>query len=337
MKYWSLSDVVRHIKDSLAVDGFDVDHLFRQAGLDQLADGACPGDDILTVSDQFSHLWQALAEISGDPMLGFHVSAPHPLSWSGLLGHTMLASSDLKTATEKLLRYLPLVSPTVRASLERTGGRILLSLDLLGATRAVPLQRYDFTWNVLVQTIRFVSGRAALAPVSVWYTFSRPACAPAYVEHLGCPVYFSAARNMIAFAESDFTAPIPSADPLAAECLFRLLEERLARVPRPSTSAKVKALLLSMIDQGQPARESVSRRLLISERTLQRRLASEGTDFSTLIDEVRRELTKKYMDGESTIKMLQYKLGFSDPSTFSRACLRWFGKTPSEIKRERSR
>lgn len=336
MKYWSITDVVRHIRVCLAVDGFDVDCLLKDAGLDSLAHSSDQADDILAVSDKFSHLWEALAEVSGDPMLGFRISSPHPLSWLGLLGHIMLASPDLKTVSENLLRYMPLVSPTVQASIEQTGGRMVLGLDLFGATRSVPQQRYDFTWSVLLATMRFVSGRCALTPVSVSYTFARPVSAQAYVEEFGCPVHFDAARNLMEFAEADFIAPIPTCNPLAAEGMFRLLDERLVQVPRTTTSAKVRSLLLTVIDQGQPLREAVSKRLLLSERTLQRRLAGEGTDFSTLIDEVRRELAGQYMDGEFTIKTLRYKLGFSDSSTFHRACLRWFGKAPSEIKLERS-
>jgi AraC-like DNA-binding protein len=94
----------------------------------------------------------------------------------------------------------------------------------------------------------------------------------------------------------------------------------------------VQNLLVTMIEQGGALREAVAKRLLISERTLQRRLADEGTDFSTLVDEVRREIAQQYLGNDKlTLKMLSYKLGFSDPSAFHRACVRWFGKAPGEF------
>ena len=88
-----------------------------------------------------------------------------------------------------------------------------------------------------------------------------------------------------------------------------------------------------MIDKGGALREAVAARLLISERTLQRRLESEGTDFSTLVDDVRREIALLYLgDDQLTLKEMSFKLGFSDPRAFHRACMRWFGKPPSKFQ-----
>lgn len=331
MKYSSATDVVRRIKVCLAMDGFDVERLFHQAGLDQI-DVDEDSHDIQAVSDKFSLLWEKLAEVSGDDLLGFRVTSPHPLSWLGVLGHVMLASPNLKTAADSLLRYMPLVTPTVRASIEHDGDRTLIALHLVGGKRAVPHQRYDFTWSMLLSTMRFVVQQAELHPVAMEYAFPVPRESRPYEERFGCPVRFNATRNAMIFSNRDLLTPIPTCNPLAAEGLLRLLEDRLAQARRTTFTSKVQNLLVSMIDQGGALREQVAKRLLISERTLQRRLADEGTDFSTLVDEVRREIAQQYLgNGKLTVKMLSYKLGFSDPSAFHRACVRWFGKAPGEF------
>ena len=335
MRYSSAIDVVRRIKVCLASDGFDVERLFCEAGLETLERCEDKSDDVLALSDKFSHLWEALTDVSGDPMLGFRVSSPHPLSWLGMLGHVMLASPNLKTASENLIRYMPLVSPTVQATIESRQERTAVCLHLVGGSRAVPQQRYDFTWSMLLSTMRFVAGHAGLKPVMVAYAFAQPRSIEAYVEKFGCPVRFGAARNVMEFANADLMAPIPTSNTLAAEGLFHQLNERLAQAPRTSFSAKVQNLLVTMIDQGGALREAVAKRLLISERTLQRRLADEGTDFSALVDAVRREMAQQYLGSTKlTLKMLSYKLGFSDPSAFHRACIRWFGKAPGEFQQE---
>jgi AraC-like DNA-binding protein len=156
------------------------------------------------------------------------------------------------------------------------------------------------------------------------------------MRQFGCPVRFGAPANALEFANADITAPIPTANPLAAEGLFRLLDERLAQAERTSVAARVRELLPAMIDQGGALRDAVARRLAISERTLQRRLADEGTDFSTLVDEVRRTIAQQYLGSDRiSVKNLSYKLGFADPSAFHRACLRWFGKAPGEFQQDR--
>jgi AraC-like DNA-binding protein len=336
MKYSSAADVTRRIKVCLATEGFDVDRLFRQAGLDRLEDdGKSRQAGVHALSDKLSHLWESLSKVSGDPMLGFKVTSPHPLSWIGVLGHIMMASPNLKTAAQNMSRYSALVSPTLQFDIETGAERVSLVFHLFGGKRPVPQQRYDFTWNMLMSTLRFVSGNPALRPVRVDYAFPQPADAAAYAAQFGCPVRFGMQRNSIEFSSADLLAPIPTANPLAAEGMYRLLDERLAMVKSTSCTAKVRNLLATMIEQGGALREAVAERLLISERTLQRRLADEDTDFSTLVDEVRCEIAAQYLGSDKlTLKMLSYKLGFSDPSAFYRACQRWFGRTPGHFQRD---
>jgi AraC-like DNA-binding protein len=50
---------------------------------------------------------------------------------------------------------------------------------------------------------------------------------------------------------------------------------------------------------------------------------------------VRRTIAQQYLGSDRiSVKNLSYKLGFSDPSAFHRACLRWFGKAPGEFQQK---
>jgi AraC-like DNA-binding protein len=332
MNYLSATDVVQCIRSCLGAKGVDVDGVLARAGLSGFEAESAHAADLLALSDQFSLLWEALAAGSTDPLVGFRVFPPDPLSWLGALGHLVLASPNLKSAAASLMRYMPLVSPIVHASIEPTAQRTRVGLRLVGRERAVPQQRYDFTWNLLLSTLRFVAGRPDLRPVQVDYACPTPQASAAYSAHFGCPVRFGTPGNAIEFANADLLTPIPTANPVVAGGLFRQLDERLALAERTSFTRRVRDLLPSMIDQGGALRDAVARRLLISERTLQRRLADEGTDFSTLVDEVRRSIAQQYLGSDRiSLKNLSYKLGFSDPSAFHRACLRWFGKAPGEF------
>jgi AraC-like DNA-binding protein len=341
VKYLSATDVVQRIRSCLSAEGVDVEALFSKAGLGWFTHGETSGAeraaDLLALSDQFSQLWEALAAASGDALIGFRVFAPDPLSWLGVLGHLMLASPTLKQAADNLMRYMPLVTPVVRATIEPKSDRVRVGLNLVGGVVPVPQQRYDFTWNLLLSTLRFVGGRPDLKPVLVEYAYPAPTDSALWAERFGCPVRFGAPANALEFANADITAPIPTANPLAAEGLFRLLDERLVQAERSSFAARVREMLPAMIDQGGALRDAVARRMAISERTLQRRLADEGTDFSTLVDEVRRTIAQQYLGSDRiSVKNLSYKLGFSDPSAFHRACMRWFGRAPGEFQNRSS-
>lgn len=119
-------------------------------------------------------------------------------------------------------------------------------------------------------------------------------------------------------------------DPLIG---LKLADPRGAERVRPaSMSARVRQALTQALGEGAPLRQVIAARLLVSERTLQRHLALEGTSFKTLLDATRRELAMQALvAGGPPIKRLSGRLGFSDPSVLHRACRRWFGATPCEL------
>ena len=311
MTYSSALHLVRGVKSRLAHSGIDAEELFAEVGLDEGDGLAC---DALTLSDKLSHLWELLVEKSGDPLLGLKISTPHRLGWLGVMGHIML------------------VSPTVQSSIERCHGHTRVGLVLPGARRDVPQQRYDFVWCVLLRTLRCAAGRDDATPVVVEYTFPEPANAHVYSETFGCPVKFGMPHNVMEFADADLVMALPPNPPLQNGAGQPMLAS-LARAEPPTFSAKVQALLASLLPKGPPHRDDVAAQLMMSERTLQRRLAEEGTSFTNLVDDTRRELARQSLScGELSLKMLSFQLGFSEPSAFYRACKRWFGMAPSDIQ-----
>jgi AraC-like DNA-binding protein len=72
----------------------------------------------------------------------------------------------------------------------------------------------------------------------------------------------------------------------------------------------------------------------MNQRTLARRLQSEGTTFSALFDDLRRSLALRYLlRHDLRISEVVFMLGFSEVATFYRAFRRWTGQTPLEYRR----
>lgn len=58
---------------------------------------------------------------------------------------------------------------------------------------------------------------------------------------------------------------------------------------------------------------------------MSRGLASEGTSFAEMVNDVRRELAEHYLRGDQLkLNEITHALGFVDPSNFYRSCKRWF-------------
>jgi AraC-like DNA-binding protein len=69
----------------------------------------------------------------------------------------------------------------------------------------------------------------------------------------------------------------------------------------------------------------------VSLRTLQRRLAEEGTSYGEVLRCTRRDLACAYLSESGwSITEIAFSLGFADMSSFSRAFRRWTGTSPSE-------
>jgi AraC-like DNA-binding protein len=67
----------------------------------------------------------------------------------------------------------------------------------------------------------------------------------------------------------------------------------------------------------------------MSERTLQRQLSEEGTDFSTLLEEARKARAMAWLDqGSMPISEIAAALGYANPPAFTRAFRRWTGQAP---------
>ena len=80
-------------------------------------------------------------------------------------------------------------------------------------------------------------------------------------------------------------------------------------------------------------RSTIAAELNLSDHTFQRRLSAEGTSFTDLVDDTRKELAQHYLaDSRITLAEIAYLLGYADQSTFFRASQRWFGESPGDYR-----
>lgn len=77
----------------------------------------------------------------------------------------------------------------------------------------------------------------------------------------------------------------------------------------------------------------ISELLNASPRTLQRRLRDYSTSFSEIRDEVRRYYAIRFLIlSRMNVDELYPILNYSNPSTLTKALVRWIGLTPRELK-----
>lgn len=79
---------------------------------------------------------------------------------------------------------------------------------------------------------------------------------------------------------------------------------------------------------------TVAKELCVTERTLHRRLAAEGTSYRALLDEVRATLAAEMLDAGFSVEQTAQRLGYSETSAFTHAHVRWNGQPPSRRRRQ---
>ena len=157
-----------------------------------------------------------------------------------------------------------------------------------------------------------------------------------YRRYFGCPVHFGQNEDGISFSDHDLASPIinPNADAFAA--MSAQIEHGFSQ-RQPPFHARVRALIMQGLWSARCSNGHVATELKLHPRTLHRRLASEGTSFQKVKDEVRRDLLLYYLERSSLDFMaISEKLGFAEQSVMTRSCNQWFGVSPTTLRARRS-
>ncbi len=98
---------------------------------------------------------------------------------------------------------------------------------------------------------------------------------------------------------------------------------------------QLKRMLAELMAAGEANADAACRALLLSRRTLQRRLRAEKTSFKKVLQEVRAVLAVNYLSDKRLngleVAML---LGYSSISSFTTAFKSWYDMPPTEYRQK---
>jgi AraC-like DNA-binding protein len=153
-----------------------------------------------------------------------------------------------------------------------------------------------------------------------------------YRRYFGCNVLFDQQEDGVVFHERDLLAPIVDADARAYETATSFIDSRFPKVS-PPMHAQVRGVILQFLGTEDCNPEEVAAQLRLHLRTLHRRLRAEGKTFLEVRDEVRRDVAIYYVrETDVALSYVAQKLGYAEPSVFSRSFVRWFGLSPRRLR-----
>jgi AraC-like DNA-binding protein len=208
-----------------------------------------------------------------------------------------------------------------------------LSYDPGGIDPELARHHVESTAVIGARILRRLAGRG-WRPSEVRLRHGRPAVTTEHARLLEAPVRFGQAQNALVFAEAILEARVRDADPWLLPIVEDHLRQQVAGPDAGSWPQVVRELVARSMSEGQTTLRATSRRLGLSVRTFQRRLADHGLVFKQLVDDVRRELALRYLgDASATLTDVAMLLGYSELSAFDRAFRRWTGSSPLEHRR----
>ncbi|MDB4986348.1 MAG: Transcriptional regulator, AraC family [Myxococcaceae bacterium] len=150
----------------------------------------------------------------------------------------------------------------------------------------------------------------------------------------GAAIRYGMPCNAVVFDRSTLYLPMAQAH-TGLQAAFELhAEAMLQRLRKPAQLVgQVRSLVIAQLRARDVAMTTIASQLGLSESSLRRRLAKEGSSFHEIVAEVRSELALEYLaDRSLAISEVAFLLGFSHVSAFYKAFRDAQGATPAQVR-----
>lgn len=286
--------------------------------------------------EQMSRLVRRAIALTEQPWVGLEIGGATSVSAHGALGYAVISAPDLRAVLRVVGRFVGVRFQLVTVDFEEQGEQCRLTMNEL-----VDLaEMREFTGGSILATYFMLMDTVTslhLRDARVCLPFAAPPWAAVYQEKLGCPVEFGADALSINLPASILDTPCLTADPALHRSAVRDCEHQLKQLQGGGPLSQRIGIALLDRDSQYPTLEQIADQFAMSRRTLIRKLKAEGTSYQELLDEVRRELAAWYLlETTLPVERIAERLGYQDPSNFSRTFQRWFGTTPLKMRKGQS-
>jgi AraC-like DNA-binding protein len=255
----------------------------------------------------------------------------HPTTY-GIWGFAVLSSPTVRAAIDVGLRYLRLTSIFCGIELVEDQREVTMIAD----SSQLPRDLCDFLLQRDAATL--ASLKRDMLPVPLrWTRLELQAPEPRYErrvrELFGLMPRYGQPRNCISADKRvlELSLPqgfLPTLKFCEAQCRSLLQRRR----PRQGVARQIRQRLQDN-PQEMPTMRRMASVLDMPLRTLRRRLALDGTDYESLVDEVRSTLAEELLTTTRLpVAHIAERLGYSEPSCFVRAFTRWKSMSPGRYR-----
>lgn len=319
------------LSDFISHSGGDVDRIFGVSGIDpELL--AQPTLSLGLIN--YCRVMEEAARYSGCDNFGLHYGRQFKPQSLGLIGYIGLCSATLEQALHNVAKAFPWHQHDTLTRLVDKGDCWRLDYQVRHGAILCRRQDAELTLGMFLNLIRHVAGKH-WAPREVHFEHPRPTQWHEHCKVFDAPVYFDQPFNSLLIPKRDLARAMPDSDPLLLGVMQDAIRRLNSATPQQNIVDQARSQVHLVMLQGEPVLEEVADKMGLSSWSLQRRLREEGLSFTALVDNVRCEMAKHYLQQRQLpISEMALLLGYSEVSAFSRAFRRWFGISPRQWRRD---
>jgi len=321
-----LGPLPRIVADAAGPDALD--RLYVAHGLPvepDLARGMIPVDTMMG-------LFEDAARLIGDETFGLRVGDTMvPQDYGPWVTYAM-AAPVLREALDRLQRSLRLHQSHSALALRVEGRHARLSYRPGAAASAPVRHHFDHALLPMIRFIRHYAG-PAWSPLAVELPYADGPWRAALGEATGALLRFGHSFGSVVFDAALLDRPAAGVRPPDRLTIGDLRRMIAGRPPRTMVETVLSTLHLRLLE-GACDIDGTAAFLGLGPRSLQRRLALEGTTYRALVDVARFERARDLLqESRLTMTSIALDLGYEDPSHFARAFRRWAETSPGDWRR----
>jgi len=284
----------------------------------------------------FIRLLEDTALLGHCPDFGMRLAQHQQAYLEGPLTLLMRHASSLNEALALGAQYGYVFSPVMRASLVPVAEQpelVDVTMIISDGTEGSCAQTTEFVLLGILHVLRWLTD-GQVRPVLLLLPHAPINSPETYSRYFACDCRFKASFAAVRMNLSDLAMELPARNALLLQMARGYIEHHYG-TSRQLWSERVRILLRQRMAMGRVAQADIAGALALHPKTLQRRLVQEGERFDVLLDDVRRERFVELLAQPTHPAMAQIALmvGYSEQSTLARSCRRWFGCSPSALRR----
>lgn len=289
--------------------------------------------DLMLPTDRVCELLEASAQRSACPTFGLALAQHRRLSHLGELGLLLRDLPTVRDVMQAASEFVRFHNEALVYALEQSGDSAHILMENRVTAGRASRQFCEF---VLGSAFRIFLGQFADArdKLRVCFRHSAPVDRHAHLQFFGHAPLFGHDFNGFVCPVSLLDQRNPSADPEFSLYARHLVQARVGSATA-RRSDDVLRVVMQLLPGGRCDAEQIAACLGVDRRTVHRQLAREGKTISGVIEEVRGELSVRYvLESNTPIGELAPLFGFHSTSALVNWYRRRYGLPPTHHRRQ---